>query len=57
MGQGTRRALNNLAGLLQDQGNYEEARPLYERALEICEKVLGAEHPSTEVIRQNLASF
>ena len=40
-------SLNNLAGLLQDQGDLAGARPLYERALAICEKVLGPEHPDT----------
>jgi hypothetical protein len=27
--------------------------PLYKRALAICEKVLGSEHPDTITIRQN----
>jgi hypothetical protein len=35
-------------------GVYTEARPLYERALAIYEKVLGAEHPYTNLVRQNL---
>jgi tetratricopeptide (TPR) repeat protein len=39
---------NNLALLLQSQGDYAGARPLYERALGIREKVLGAEHPDTK---------
>ena len=34
--------LNNLANLLGDTGRYEEAEPLYRRAIEIGEKVLGA---------------
>ena len=29
------------------QGRYDEAEPLYERALAIYEKVLGEEHPYT----------
>ena len=34
---------------------YVEARPLYERALAIYEKVLGAEHPNTATTLSNLA--
>ncbi len=40
-------SLNNLGFLLQAQGNLDEAKPYLERALAICEKVLGAEHPDT----------
>ena len=42
-----RQSLNNLALLLMDQGDFAGARPLYERALAICEKALGPEHPDT----------
>jgi hypothetical protein len=35
-------------------GDYAGARPLYERALAIFEKVLGKEHPNTKVVRGNL---
>lgn len=44
--------LNNLAALSGEQGKYEEA-PLYVRALEICEKLLGHDHPelATTLIR------
>jgi len=34
--------LNNLASFLQDQGKYDEALPLFQRALAIKEKHLGA---------------
>jgi tetratricopeptide (TPR) repeat protein len=51
----TATSLNNLAALLDSQGNYEGARPLYERALAIKEKVLGAEHPNTAISLNNLA--
>ena len=34
----TATSLNNLAGLLQDQGDLAAARPLYERALAIKEQ-------------------
>ena len=39
--------LNNLALLLQAQGDLAGARPLYERALAIREKALGPKHPDT----------
>ena len=32
-----------------------KARPLYERALAICEKALGPEHPHTALSLNNLA--
>jgi tetratricopeptide (TPR) repeat protein len=52
---GTIRGLNNLAGLLEDQGDLAGARPLFERALAICEKVFGPEHPNTATGLNNLA--
>jgi hypothetical protein len=42
----TATSLNNLARLLQEQGELAAARPLLERALAIREKVLGPEHPN-----------
>ncbi len=51
----TATSLNNLAGLLQAQGDFAGARPLYERALAIREKVLGPEHPDTASSLNNLA--
>ena len=51
----TAMSLNNLAGLLQAQGDLAGARPLYERALAIREKVLGPEHPDTAMSLNNLA--
>ena len=47
--------LNNLGRLLYDQGDFSGARPLYERALAIHEKVLGPEHPLTAGCLNNLA--
>jgi hypothetical protein len=35
--------------------HYAAAKPLCERALAICEKTLGAEHPLTKDIRENLS--
>ena len=52
----TATSLNNLASLLQAQGDLAGARPLYERALAIREKVLGAEHPDTATSLNNLAA-
>lgn len=49
--------LNGLALLYESQGRYEEAEPLYERALAIREKALGAEHPSTVATLNNLAEI
>jgi tetratricopeptide (TPR) repeat protein len=50
----TATSLNNLAYLYQAKGDYDSAEPLYKRALEIAEKVLGAEHPNTVIFRNNL---
>jgi tetratricopeptide (TPR) repeat protein len=51
----TATSLNNLALLLQDQGDLAGARPLYERTLAICEKALSPEHPDTATSLNNLA--
>jgi tetratricopeptide (TPR) repeat protein len=50
----TAASLNNLASLLQHQGDLAGARPLFERALAIREKALGPEHPQTMSVRRNL---
>ena len=47
-------SVNNLANLLSDMGKYEEAEPLYRRAL-AGEAALGAEHPTTLASVNNLA--
>ena len=39
------------------QGKYDEAEPLYVRALAIWEKVLGADHPDTAESCNNLAAL
>ena len=39
------------------QGKYEEAEPLYRRALEISEKALGPEHPQTTQILKSYSAF
>ena len=51
----TAQSLNNLALLLYAQGDYDGARPFYERALAISEQVLGPHHPSTAQSLNNLA--
>jgi tetratricopeptide (TPR) repeat protein len=53
----TATVLNNLALLLENQGDLAAARPLYERALAIREKALGPEHPETATGLNNLASL
>jgi tetratricopeptide (TPR) repeat protein len=50
-------SLNNLALLLEDQGDHSAARPLFERALAIWEKALGPEHSDTAASLNNLASL
>jgi tetratricopeptide (TPR) repeat protein len=50
----TATSLNDLATLLQAQGNLDAARPLFERALKIREKAFGPYHPSTAVSLGNL---
>jgi tetratricopeptide (TPR) repeat protein len=48
---------NQLGYYLQMIGEYAEAQPLYERSLEIREKVLGPEHPDTASSLNNLAGL
>jgi tetratricopeptide (TPR) repeat protein len=50
-------SLNNLASLLDTQGDLAAARPLYERALDINEGRLGPDHRNTAVVRNNLAEL
>ena len=50
-------SLNNLASLYQDQGNYAEAEPLYQRSLAIWEKALGPEHPNVAQRLENYAAL
>jgi hypothetical protein len=48
------RDLNTLAKVLTAKADYAGAVPLYRLALEIDEKVLGADHPTTKQIHVNL---
>jgi tetratricopeptide (TPR) repeat protein len=50
-------SLNNLAGLYYFQGQYAKAEPLYERALAIRKKNLGAEHPDVATSLNNMAEL
>ena len=46
-------SLNNLASLHYNQEKYKAAEPLYLKALEIAEKILGNNHPTTITINEN----
>ena len=46
---------HNLGGALGSQASYQDALDYYEKALEISEKVLGEEHPSTATTYNNIA--
>ncbi|CAB1106625.1 unnamed protein product [Ectocarpus sp. CCAP 1310/34] len=48
--------LNNRAGLLEAQGKYVEAEPLYERSQAIREKSVGPEHPDVAQSLDNRAA-
>ncbi|MCF4130280.1 FxSxx-COOH system tetratricopeptide repeat protein, partial [Methylobacterium sp. SyP6R] len=51
----TATSLNNLALLLQVQGDLNGARPLQKRALAIAERAQGPDHPNTATNLNNLA--
>ena len=51
------RSLNNLATLLETQGDYLAAEPLYQEALAICKKVFGENHPDYASSLNNLAGL
>jgi tetratricopeptide (TPR) repeat protein len=50
-------SLNNLAFLYYAQGPHAQAEPLYRRALVICEKALGRDHPYVANSLENLAAL
>jgi hypothetical protein len=43
-------SMNNLAGILRDQGKYEQAEEMLRQALRLRETVLGEEHPDIRKI-------
>ncbi|MEN8220669.1 MAG: tetratricopeptide repeat protein [Pseudomonadota bacterium] len=49
-----RTSLSSLGNWHQAKGDYDSAEQFFKRALEICQKVLGAEHPNTVTFRNNL---
>ncbi|ODS33390.1 MAG: hypothetical protein SCARUB_01499 [Candidatus Scalindua rubra] len=49
------RSLNRLARLYESRRKYDEAQPLYNRALAIREKALGSDHPDVAEPLENLA--
>ncbi len=51
------RLLNQTAFYLKQRARYEEAKPLYQRALIIDEKALGPDHPDVAIVRNNLAEL
>ena len=51
----TAATLHALAVLYQAQGKYEQAEPLYQRALAIREKMEGPRHPDTAATLHSLA--
>jgi tetratricopeptide (TPR) repeat protein len=48
-------SMNNLAGVLESQGKYEDAEAMNRQTLALSETVLGREHPSTLTSMSNLA--
>ena len=50
-------SLNNLAYLLDSQGDLAGARPYHQRALAIREKALGPDHPDTAFSLNNLGGM
>ena len=49
--------LHHCAVVLANRGKYDDAEPLYKRALTIIEEVLGPRHPKVVFILDNLASL
>jgi class 3 adenylate cyclase/tetratricopeptide (TPR) repeat protein len=51
------RLLNNAGGYLYERARFNEAKPLFERALRIREKALGSDHPNVAASLNNLAGL
>ena len=43
--------------LLENTGDYKQAKKLYQQAVEIAETALGPEHPDTIEFREDLDRF
>lgn len=43
--------------LYKEQGKYAEAEALYQRALHMCERLLGSEHPDLAEVLYDFAAF
>ncbi|MDK2459800.1 tetratricopeptide repeat protein, partial [Aphanizomenon sp. PH219] len=50
-------SLNNLAGLYESQGRYNDAEPLYLQSLDIRKRQLGDDHPDVASSLNNLAGL
>ncbi|MBO0861734.1 MAG: CHAT domain-containing protein [Chloracidobacterium sp.] len=50
-------AINLLAGIYTDRGEYVKAEPLYKRALDIREKTLGKDHPGIAESLNDMANL
>ncbi len=49
--------MNNLAELYKETGRYDDAEPLYVRALDLREQSLGPDHPRTLISTFNLGDL
>ena len=49
--------LNNLAVLFKEQGKFNQAEPLFRRALAIFESCLDPDHPKVVTCRENFADM
>ena len=47
--------MNNLANVLREQGQWQEAEQMHREVLEVRRRVLGQEHPDTLASMSNLA--
>jgi tetratricopeptide (TPR) repeat protein len=50
-------SLNNLALVYHAQGRYDDAEPVYQRAITITERALGPDHPNLAASLGNLAEL
>lgn len=50
-------SLNNLAGLYDSQGRYEDAETLYVQAIALFMERLGQKHPNTQTGLKNFMGF